>query len=67
MLEYDPLNPAGRNFRTLLVWQHSAKERLSPPLWGGWEGSSGMFWKVNYMKISRLIKALLDLCLVSCV
>jgi hypothetical protein len=39
MLIYDPLNPPKGDFGAVLVWQDTAKERLTPPLRGGWEGS----------------------------
>ncbi len=35
----DPLNPPKGDFGTVQVWQHAAKERLTPPLRGGGEGS----------------------------
>ena len=35
----DPLNLPKGNFGTVQVWQHAAKERLTPPLRGDGEGS----------------------------
>jgi hypothetical protein len=35
----DPLNPPTGDFWTVQVKQNTAKERLTPPLRGGWEGS----------------------------
>ncbi len=38
-MKYDPLNPPKGDFRTMLIMLSAAKERLTPPLRGGWEGS----------------------------
>ena len=35
----DPLNPPKEDFRPVQIRQGTAKERLTPPLRGGWEGS----------------------------
>jgi hypothetical protein len=39
MLKYDPLNPPKGDFGPVQVCENAAKERLTHPLRGGWEGS----------------------------